>query len=56
MCILQLEIMPVMPMVMRGLAVPDEKSMFIIKDCAREAAHWGFPFGTVCDPGNNTFI
>lgn len=40
----------VLPMVMRGLAVPRHKRMYISRDAAREA-HWrGIPFGRLNDP------
>ena len=45
-----------MPMVMRGLDVPDEKALFIIRDVAREARHWGIPFGNICDPGEKNIM
>ena len=41
---------PVLPMVMRGLAVPRMKRLYIIHDVAREARRLGIPFGRVCDP------
>jgi len=41
---------PVLPMVMRGLAVPRIKRMYIVKDCAREARRRGIPFGHIADP------
>jgi 2-hydroxychromene-2-carboxylate isomerase len=47
---LTLEIRPVLPMVMRGLAVPRAKRFYILRDAAREAALHGVPFGRVCDP------
>jgi len=47
---LKLRIRPVLPMVMRGLAVPNAKKFYILKDAAREAALQDVPFGKVCDP------
>ena len=47
---LNLEIRPVLPMVMRGLAVPPAKRMYILRDAAREAALHEVDFGRVCDP------
>jgi 2-hydroxychromene-2-carboxylate isomerase len=40
----------VLPMVMRGLAVPREKRRYISTDAAREAFVRGTPFGRVNDP------
>ena len=40
----------VLPMVMRGLAVPREKRMYISFDAAREAHARGIPFGRLNDP------
>jgi 2-hydroxychromene-2-carboxylate isomerase len=40
----------VLPMVMRGLAVPREKRMYISLDAAREAHRRGIPFGRLNDP------
>jgi 2-hydroxychromene-2-carboxylate isomerase len=47
---LNLKVRPVLPMVMRGLAVPATKRLYILKDAAREAARAGVPFGKICDP------
>ena len=41
---------PVLPMVMRGLAVPRAKRLYIVHDAKREADRLGIPFGRVCDP------
>ncbi len=41
---------PVLPMVMRGLPVPREKRLYIVRDTRREAEDAGVPFGRVCDP------
>lgn len=40
----------VAPMVMRGLAVPQVKRMYIVKDAKREADRLGIAFGEICDP------
>jgi 2-hydroxychromene-2-carboxylate isomerase len=40
----------VLPMVMRGLPVPRMKSRAFTLDAAREARHWGVPFGRIADP------
>jgi 2-hydroxychromene-2-carboxylate isomerase len=45
-----LKIRPVLPMVMRGLAVPAAKRMYIARDSKREAEKIGMPFGRICDP------
>lgn len=41
---------PVLPMVMRGMAVPGPKLRYIACDAAREAESHGVPFGNVADP------
>ncbi|MBA2545083.1 MAG: DsbA family protein [Deltaproteobacteria bacterium] len=38
------------PMVVRGLAVPQVKRMYIVKDAKREADRLGIAFGEICDP------
>ncbi len=40
----------ILPMVMRGLPVPRDKSLYIIRDCKREADRLGLPFGRIVDP------
>jgi len=45
-----LNIKPVLPMVMRGMTIPIEKRMYILKDAKREADKNEVPFGKVCDP------
>jgi 2-hydroxychromene-2-carboxylate isomerase len=45
-----LRIRPVLPMVMRGLAVPFSKRRYIILDCKRVATRLGLPFGRIADP------
>ncbi|WP_199556234.1 DsbA family protein [Sandaracinobacteroides hominis] len=46
----KLVLRPVLPMVMRGLPVPREKRMYIVRDTKREAERLGLQFGRVCDP------
>lgn len=46
----ELKLRFVLPMVMRDLPVPKNKSQYIIKDTAREAHRLGVPFGRACDP------
>lgn len=45
-----LEIRPVMPMVMRGMQVPRPKLKYIVADATREARRLGIPFGRMADP------
>ncbi len=40
----------VLPMVMRGLPVPREKLLYILRDTKREAERLGLPFGRIVDP------
>lgn len=47
---IELTLRPVLPMVMRGLAVPQAKRLYIVRDTKREADRCGVPFGRVCDP------
>lgn len=47
---LKLEVKPVLPMVMRGMAVPKAKLLYIVKDACREAQRLGIPFGKMVDP------
>ncbi|MBL4788249.1 MAG: DsbA family protein [Kordiimonadaceae bacterium] len=46
----RLKLKPVLPMVMRGLAVPPAKGRFILADTAREAKIEGLKFGRIADP------
>jgi 2-hydroxychromene-2-carboxylate isomerase len=46
----QLRLRFVLPMVMRGLPVPLEKRLYILRDTKREATRLGMEFGTVVDP------
>ncbi len=41
---------PVLPLVMRGVVVPDEKLRYIVFDAAREARRHDVPFGRLRDP------
>lgn len=41
---------PVLPMVMRGLKVPNAKKMYIFHDTKREAKKYGLDYGYVADP------
>jgi 2-hydroxychromene-2-carboxylate isomerase len=47
---IDVRVRPVLPMVMRGLAVPKQKRLYIAFDAKREADRLGVPFGHVCDP------
>ena len=47
---LELVLRPVLPMMMRGMAVPDAKIRYIIRDAMREAESHGVPFGDCMDP------
>lgn len=47
---IEIVLRPVLPMVMRGLAVPHSKRMYIVRDTKREADRVGVPFGRICDP------
>lgn len=49
-CGLELRLRPVLPMVMRGMQVPTQKLLYILKDAAREAERLGIPFGKLADP------
>lgn len=45
-----LRLRPILPMVMRGLAVPRIKTIYITLDCKREAERLELPFGRIVDP------
>ena len=47
---LELVVRPVLPMMMRGMQVPDKKLRYIIRDAAREAETHEIPFGDCMDP------
>jgi len=40
----------VLPMVMRGLPIPNAKRFYIVSDTKREAERVGLPFGLIADP------
>jgi 2-hydroxychromene-2-carboxylate isomerase len=46
----RLEVRPVLPMVMRGVAATREKGMYIFADAAREARALGLDYGNIYDP------
>lgn len=46
----ELDVRPVLPMVMRGLPVPLAKRLYIVRDTKREADRLGVPFGRIADP------
>lgn len=43
-------IKPVLPMVMRRMQVPKNKSHYIVRDASREAHQLNIPFGRIADP------
>jgi len=45
-----LELKPVLPMLMRGLSVPKNKTQYIFMDTVRESKKLGIPYGNVADP------
>ncbi|MFT5788271.1 MAG: 2-hydroxychromene-2-carboxylate isomerase [Shewanella sp.] len=45
-----LTVKPILPMVMRGLAVPNAKKMYIFHDSKREARRLNIDYGKVADP------
>ena len=47
---LPIEIRPVLPMLMRGMAVPEQKKWYIFSDTKREALKLGIDYGFVADP------
>jgi len=47
---LPLEVKPVLPMIMRGLSVPETKKMYIFHDTKREAEKLKIEYGFVADP------
>ena len=46
----ELVVKPVLPMMMRGMNVPQTKKMYIFHDTKREAKKQGIPYGFVADP------
>tara|TARA_B110000046_G_scaffold42131_1_gene46714 strand:- start:2538 stop:3953 length:1416 start_codon:yes stop_codon:yes gene_type:complete len=47
---LSLDVKPILPMIMRGLSVPNTKKMYIFHDTKREAQKLGIDYGWVADP------
>ena len=47
---LQIVLRPVLPMMMRGLPVPEKKLRYLIRDAMREAETHDIPFGNAVDP------
>jgi 2-hydroxychromene-2-carboxylate isomerase len=47
---LELQLRPVLPMVMRGMQVPKPKLLYIVTDAAREADRLDIGFGKIADP------
>jgi 2-hydroxychromene-2-carboxylate isomerase len=47
---IKLTIKPILPMLMRGIAVPNQKKMYIFNDTKREADRLQIPYGKVADP------
>lgn len=45
-----LELKPVLPMLMRGLSVPKNKTSYIFMDTVRESKKLGIPYSNVADP------
>ena len=46
----QIIVRPVLPMVMRGMEVPQPKIRYVVEDTRREAAKKNIPFGNIADP------
>jgi 2-hydroxychromene-2-carboxylate isomerase len=46
----RLQLRFVLPMVMRGLPIPEAKRLYIVTDTKREAERLGLPFGRIADP------
>lgn len=47
---INLEVRPVLPMVMRGVPVTRQKGQYIVSDALREAETIGLPWGNIYDP------
>jgi len=47
---LNLQVRPVLPMVMRGMKVPRKKLVYIVNDTKRESERLQIPFGRLADP------
>src|SRR5206468_1523631 len=45
-----LQLRPILPMVTRGLKLPQIKRLYIVRDAKREADRLNIPFGELCDP------
>ncbi|HTL34055.1 MAG TPA: DsbA family protein [Kofleriaceae bacterium] len=45
-----LQLRPILPMVSRGVPLPNVKRMYIVRDAKREADRASVPFGEICDP------
>ena len=45
-----LTLRPVLPMVTRGMQLPNVKRMYLLRDAKREADRLGIAFGEICDP------
>jgi 2-hydroxychromene-2-carboxylate isomerase len=52
----EIEICPLMPMVLRGLAVPVAKEEYITSDVVRESRMWNIPFGCIVDPSTSILV
>jgi 2-hydroxychromene-2-carboxylate isomerase len=46
----ELQLRPILPMIMRGLPVPPSKSRYIMLDTMREAERAGMPYGRMIEP------
>jgi 2-hydroxychromene-2-carboxylate isomerase len=46
----ELKVRPVLPMVMRGMKVPQPKLLYVVNDTCREAGRKSLPFGRISDP------
>ena len=46
----QINYKPILPMVRRGMPVPEAKRWYIVFDAKREAEKHRIPFGKICDP------
>lgn len=47
---IEIKVRPVLPMAMRGLPVPLEKRLYIVRDVKRQADKLGHAFGRIADP------
>ena len=47
---IEVDVKPVMPMMMRGVPAPWAKQQYVVSDSAREARAAGVPFGRMVDP------